>query len=181
MGTGLTDDVDKLDVDALGRQMNVVGGPPESALPKNVGLLFFGEDPRRFFPATQIDVVYFPEGAGGDQFEEKIFAGPLSQVTRDAISFIERNYVKETIIKHPDRPEAERFWNFPLAAIEEAVVNAIYHRSYEIREPVEVRISEEDLVVLSFPGPDRSIRMEDLAAGRAVSRRTKRAVMEFRE
>ena len=70
-----------------------------------------------------------------------------------------------------DRAEAERFWNFPYAAIEEAVVNAVYHRSYEIREPIEVRITPNDLVVLSFPGPDRSIRMADLRAGKAVSRR----------
>jgi ATP-dependent DNA helicase RecG len=136
-----------------------------------LGLLFFNEEPRRFFPATQIDVVYFPEGPGGDQFEEKVFVGPISQIARDAISYIERNYLKETVIKHPDRSEAERLWNFPLAAIEEAVVNAVYHRSYEIREPVEVRITGEDLVVLSFPGPDRSIKMDELSAGRAVSRR----------
>ena len=51
------------------------------------------------------------------------------------------------------------------------MVNAVYHRSYEIREPIEVRISPNDLVVLSFPGPDRSIRMADLRAGKAVSRR----------
>ena len=113
-------------------------------------------------------------------FDEKVFVGPLARITRDAISFIERNYLKETVIKHPDRPEAERLWNFPLAAIEEAVVNAVYHRSYEIREPVEVRITGEDLVVLSFPGPDRSIRMDDLRAGRAVSRRYRnRRVGEF--
>ena len=104
----------------------------------------------------------------------------MARITRDAISFIERNYLKETVIKHPDRPEAERFWNFPLSAIEEAVANAIYHRSYEIREPVEVRISAEDLVVLSYPGPDRSIHMKDLRAGKAVSRRYRnRRVGEF--
>ncbi len=54
-------------------------------------------------------------------------------MTRDAISFIQRNYIKETIIKHLQRAEAERFWNFLQAAIEEAVVNAVHHRSYEIR------------------------------------------------
>ena len=134
----------------------------------------------RFFPATQIDVVWFPEGAGGDRFEEKIFQGPLARITRDAIDYIERHYLKETVIKHADRPEAERFWNFPRAAIEEAVVNAVYHRSYEVREPVEVRITPDELVVLSFPGPDRSIRMEDLQAGRAVSRRYRnRRIGEF--
>ena len=54
---------------------------------------------------------------------------------------------------------------FPYAAIEEALVNAVYHRSYEIREPVEVRITPEELIVLSFPGPDRSISIEDLKMG----------------
>ena len=34
-----------------------------------------------------------------------------------------------------------------------------------------MRITPNDLVVLSFPGPDRSIRMADLRAGKAVSRR----------
>lgn len=160
--------------------MNVVGGPAESPWPKNVGLLFFNETPERFFPGVQIDVVWFPEGAGGNRFDEKIFKGPLARMTREALSYIERNYLHETVIKHPDRAEATRVWNFPYAAIEEAVVNAVYHRSYEEREPIEVRISHDELVVVSFPGPDRSIRMEDLQAGRAVSRRYRnRRIGEF--
>lgn len=169
-----------LDVEALGRRMNVVGGPVEMVFPKNVGLLFFNEHPERFFPVTQIDVVYFPEGAGGDHFEEKIFKGPLARITRDALSYIMAQYLKEVVVKHPDRAEAERFWNFPYAAIEEAVVNAVYHRSYEIREPIEVRIDKHELMVLSFPGPDRSIKLEDLQNGSAVSRRYRnRRIGEF--
>lgn len=102
-------------------------------------------------------------------------------MTREALSYIQRsNYLRETVIKHPDRAEATRVWNFPYAAIEEAVVNAVYHRSYEEREPIEVRISLDELVVVSFPGPDRSIRLEDLQAGRAVSRRYRnRRIGEF--
>lgn len=100
--------------------MNVAGGPAESPWPKNVGLLFFNEEPQRFFPGVQIDVVWFPEGAGGDRFEEKIFKGPLARMTREALSYIQRNYLHETVIKHPDRAEATRVWNFPYAAIEEA-------------------------------------------------------------
>lgn len=71
-------------------------------------------------------------------------------------------------------------WNFPYVAIEEAAVNAEYHRSYEEREPIEVRIGRDELVVLSFPGPDRSIRLADFAAGRAVNRRYRnRRIGEF--
>ena len=180
IGSELLTEARDLDMETLGRRMNVVGGPTEAVFPKNVGLLFFNEHPEQFFPATQIDVVYFPEGAGGDRFEEKVFKGPLARITQDALTYINNLYLKEGVIKHADRPEAERFWNFPLAAIEEAVVNAVYHRSYEIREPIEIRIDGNELVVLSFPGPDRSIRLEDLQAGKAVSRRYRnRRIGEF--
>ena len=178
----LADEAPALPLEALGRQMNVVGGASEAALPKNVGLLFFNETPEAFFPGTQIDVVWFPDGAGGDRFEETIFKGPLGRMTREALGYIQRNHLKETVVKHPQRAEAERFWNFPYAAIEEAVVNAVYHRSYEEREPIEVRIDRHELVVVSYPGPDRSIRLADLQAGRAVSRRYRnRRIGEFFE
>ena len=180
VGSGLLDDPQVRSLETIARQMNVAEGPDEALMPKNVGLLFFNEHPERFFPATQIDVVWFPEGPGGDRFDEKIFTGPLARITRDSLSHIQANYLKQTVVKRPDRAEADRFWNFPYAAIEEAVVNAVYHRSYEIREPVEVRITPEELVVLSFPGPDRSIKMEDLKRGKAISRRYRnRRIGEF--
>ena len=180
VGSDLLLEVPELSMEALGRRMNIVGGPSESPLPKNVGLLFFNDRPHEFFPATQIDVVWFPDGPGGDYFEEKEFRGPLAAILRDAVSYIGSNYVKEAVVKHPHKPEAERFWNFPIAAIEEALGNAIYHRSYEEREPVEVRIMPDELLALSYPGADRSIRMEDLQQGRAVSRRYRnRRIGEF--
>ena len=89
----------------------------------------------------------------------------------EAIDFIGRNYLKETVVKHPRQPETERFWNFPLATIEDALVNAIYHRAYEEREPVKVRITPQELTILSLPGADRSIPMEEVQTGRAISRR----------
>ena len=180
IGSDLASEAVDLPIESLGQRMNIVGGPPEAMFPKNVGLLFFNDRPHDFFPATQIDVVWFPDGPGGDHFEEKEFRGPLSIILSEAISYIGRNHLKETVVKHPHKPEAERFWNFPIGAIEEALVNAIYHRSYEEREPVEVRITSEELVVLSFPGADRSIRMEDFKNGQAVSRRYRnRRIGEF--
>ena len=99
---------------------------------------------------------------------------------REALDYIKRNYLSETVIKHPDRAEATRVANFPYEAVEEALVNAVYHRSYEIREPVEVRITAEELVVLNFPGPDPSIRLDQLRKGRAIPRRYRnRRIGEF--
>ena len=158
-------------MEALARRLYIVGGPDEARFPKNVGLLFFNDRPHEFFPATQVNVVWFPDGPGGDHFEEKEFRGPLAAILRDSVNYIDRNFLKQAVVKYPDRPEADRFWNFPLPAIEEALGNAIYHRSYEVREPVKVRITPEEILVLSFPGADRSIQMADLQQGRAVSHR----------
>jgi ATP-dependent DNA helicase RecG len=180
VGSPLAGPAKKLPLADLGRQMNIVDGPREALFPKNVGLLFFNPEPHRFFPATQIDVVWFPEGAGGDHFTEKEFRGPLGLMAHEALDYIRRNYISETVIKHPDRAEATRVENFPYAAIEEAVANAVYHRGYDVREPIEVRISKEDIVILSYPGPDRSVSLAQLRAGKAMPRRYRnRRIGEF--
>jgi ATP-dependent DNA helicase RecG len=165
----------------LGRQMGVIGGPDEAPFPLNVGLMMFNPEPYRFFPAMQIDVVWFPkEGPGGNKFSEKIFKGPLPRMTRDALDYIKRNFLSETVIKHPGRAESSRVENIPYIAIEEAVVNAVYHRGYDVREPVEIRIMHDELVVLSYPGPDRSVRLEQLRSGKAMPRRYRnRRIGEF--
>ena len=90
VGSDLLLEVAELSMEVLGRRMNIVGGPSEALFPKNVGLLFFNDHPHEYFPATQIDVVWFPDGAGGDYFEEKEFRGPLAAILRDAVSYIEQ-------------------------------------------------------------------------------------------
>lgn len=181
VGSELARQADQLSLLELGRQMGVVSGPGESPAPLNVGLMMFNPEPWRFFPVMQIDVVWFPkEGPGGNKFSEKIFKGPLPRMTGDALDYIKRSFISETVIKHRDRAEATRVENIPFRAIEEAVVNAVYHRGYDVREPIEVRIMHDELVVLSYPGPDRSVRMEQLRIGKAMPRRYRnRRIGEF--
>lgn len=181
VGSDLAQQAPRLSLIELGRQMGVVGGPEESPLPLNIGLMMFNLEPWRFFPLMQIDVVWFPkEGPGGDKFSEKIFRGPLSRMVRDALDYIKRNFISETVIKHSGRAESTRVKNIPFEAIEEALVNAVYHRAYDIREPVEIRIEYTDMFILSYPGPDRSVRLEQLRAGKARPRRYRnRRIGEF--
>nr|WP_314232621.1 hypothetical protein [uncultured Moraxella sp.] len=77
----LANDAKNMSIEELGERMNIIGGAKEAPFPKNVGLLFFNSHPEKFFPATQIDVVYFPDGASGDVIEEKIFKGILVHIT----------------------------------------------------------------------------------------------------
>jgi ATP-dependent DNA helicase RecG len=39
------------------------------------------------------------------------------------------------------------------------------------REPIEVPISPEEIVIVNYPGPDRSVRLDQLRQGKAVPRR----------
>lgn len=180
VGSDLMAEAPSLTTLELAQQMRIVDGASEALFPRNVGLLFFGKDPQHHFREARIEVAWLSDGSAGDKMEEKEFTGPLDRMLREALNFIQRNYLHEVVIKHSDRAEATRVMNYPFAAIEEALVNAVYHRSYEVREPIEVRITPEELTILSYPGPDRSINLEQLRAGRAVSRRYRnRRIGEF--
>lgn len=151
--------------------MNIISNLPEYVKPKNVGLMFFCMEPDRFFPYTQIDVVQFPHGLGGSDIIENTFKGPIHQQLRDALQFIKNTIITQKVIKYPDRAEADRFFNYPYAAIEEALSNAVYHRAYDIREPIEVRVEQDKIEIVSFPGPDRSVTQEGLKRFRVSNRR----------
>lgn len=172
--------VKDINFEELCRRMNIVGGATEHPLPKNVGLMFFNNNPEKFFPHTQIDVVKLPSGTGGNTLIEKSFFGPISQQIRDALHYIDTTVIEEFTLKHPTKAKADKFFNYPYQAIEEILVNAVYHRSYELREPIEVRILSDRITIASYPGPDRSIKIEALAAGSFVARRYRnRRIGEF--
>lgn len=87
------------------------------------------------------------------------------------MQYIRNVIITEKVVKHPDRAEADRFFNYPYAAIEEALSNAVYHRAYDEREPIEVRVENDRIEIVSFPGPDRSVTMEGLKSYRVSNRR----------
>lgn len=55
--------------------------------------------------------------------------------------------------------------------MEEALANVVYHRAYDIREPIEVRVEKEMIEIVSFPGPDRSVTKEGLKRYKVSNRR----------
>lgn len=52
-----------------------------------------------------------------------------------------------------------------------ALSNAVYHRAYDIREPIEVRVERDKIEIVSFPGPDHSVTQEGLKRFRVSNRR----------
>ena len=180
VGSSLYAESGQMDFAELCRNMNLISTLPEYTKPKNVGLMFFSLEPEKFFPYAQIDVVQFPDDLGGDQIIEQTFKGPLHQQLRSALLYIRNMVITERVQKLPDVAEANRFFNYPYVAIEEALSNAVYHKGYDIREPIEVRVLPDRIEILSHPGADRSISIENLKNYRAASRRYRnRRIGEF--
>ena len=117
------------------------------------------------------DIVQFPDGLGGDNIIENTFKGPIHQQLREALQFIKNSIVTKKIVKSADKAESDWVYNYPYAALEEALANAVYHRAYDIREPIEVRVEREMIEIVSFPGPDRSVTQEGLKRYRVSNRR----------
>lgn len=65
-------------------------------------------------------------------------------------------------------------------AMEEALANAVYHKGYNEREPIEVRVLPDRIEIVSHPGADRSITMDGLKNYRVFNRRYRnRRIGEF--
>lgn len=136
----------------LSRNMLIAKGPDEELRPINVGLLFFTQKPELYFSRCWIEVVVHKDFSGKG-FTETYFKGPIHQQLRDVLRFIQTTVIHEVIEKLPDRAEANRYFNFPFIAVEEALSNAVYHKSYEIGNPIEVQIWPDKIEILRFPGP----------------------------
>lgn len=144
-------------------------GPQEYFKPINVGLLFFTSDPSQYFPCARIEIVEFLDDVG-DNLIEKTFTGSLQTQIRSALQYIKNSIIKEKVTKVSGQAESNRFYNYPYEAIEETLVNAVYHRSYEIREPIEVSIRQDRIEILSFPGPLPPIDNNSLKQFRVTAR-----------
>ena len=136
-------------------------------VPRNVALLFFNLRPDHFFQGARIEVVGFPDDAGGDTLLERVFRGPLPDQIREALEHL-RGYGVEVVQKQDDRPEARRFHAYPAGAVEEALVNAVYHRGYDgPAEPIQVYVYPRRMEIISYPGPVAGVTMEQLNGGSA--------------
>lgn len=170
VGSNLYESSLKRPIEELAADMKLIGGPSEMKKPLNVGLMFFHERPDTFFSYARIEVVDKPDPTGLGM-TEKIFTGPLDKQLRDALSYIKNYIIKEKVNKISGQAEAERVYNIPYEAVEEALSNAIYHKSYQIGEPITVTMTPEKMEITSLPGPDRTISDEDIRNRKLISRR----------
>ncbi len=161
VGSDLENEIGNLHINDITRRMNIAEGSDENLLPKNVGLLFFAKHPQEIFPSAKIEIVTFQDEAGSN-YTEKIFTGGLHRQLKGALDYLKDVVIKENIVKSPAKAEANRNFNYPYDALEEALCNAVYHRGYDFDSTIEVRIYPSKIDIISFPGPLPPLNKEKL-------------------
>lgn len=182
-----SDLVHEQDTKSLYRHLDIAVPVNGHDVPKNAGLLFFSQDPEKWFRGARIEVVHFSDDAGGNIQEEKIFSKrPIHEQLHDCLAYLENMTVRR-IEKLPDRPTAISWVNYPTLALREALVNAVYHRSYENSpEPTKVYQYPDRIEIISYPGPVAGIEQrhfdnnERLPAVPARNRRIGEFLKELR-
>lgn len=155
-------------------EMDLLTGPTENRLIKNVAAMMFCEHPEKFFPVTQVDIVLFPQGSIENpdvMIEVPRIVGPVPKMIRETLSYLRTNVIKKRISKPTDDEKSDKVYNYPYQAFEEAVVNALYHRDYQEREPVEITVEPTHIDILSYSGPDRSITSDAIKAAKKLKAR----------
>ena len=173
-GSKLASQVKERGVESILEDMQLLVGPPEHRYIQNVALMMFCEYPEKFFMYTQVQMTVFPEGSiNNPSLSEDfpIIKGSVPQMIEATLERFKTLILREKVIKVKGQAEATRIWNYPYQAIEEAVVNAFYHRDYLSYEPVTIEIEPDCINIINFPGIDRSISDKSIEEGkRFVSR-----------
>lgn len=149
-------------------EMKLLEGEPERLRIKNVALMMFCEESDRFFPYMQVDIVKFPNGSVNDPnnfIEVPSIKGSVPSIIKRTMEKLQDMVIEERITKVDYQMEAVRRFSYPYQALEEAVVNAFYHRDYMSYEPVHIEIEPDCINIISFPGIDRSVPMEIVKKG----------------
>jgi len=168
--SGISDEQARtMDFKDLCESLQIIGGTPEFIRPKNVGLLFFSRNPEKYIPYARIEIVHFLDEVG-DNMEEKIFHGPIHKQLTDALHYLETQVIRKRITKIDGQAEAPRTYNYPFAALEENLSNAVYHKSWDDRNPIEVRVNHDSIQIYSMAGPMPPITNNDLKKERVVNR-----------
>jgi ATP-dependent DNA helicase RecG len=154
--------LDEMNTKELYRKLRIAVPVNGHDVPKNIGLLLFCENPEQWFSGIRIEIVQYAADVSGNVIEEKVFRGGIHEQLKNALNFLE-NISTAHLEKQSASFRVKGWVSYPIQALREALVNAVYHRSYESTpEPVKVYLYPDRIEVISYPGPVQGIRLEHL-------------------
>ncbi len=134
------------------------------------GAVLLSESPlrQRLFPYAKIECARF-KGVNTRVFlDQASIEVPLFAAPDLCIDFIKRNIALSSVVDDVYRKDR---WEYPLAAVREAVINAIIHRDYSILGS-DIKIALfDDMLEITSPGPlPDTMPIERLGSGRSEIR-----------
>lgn len=134
--------------------------------PRNFALLLFGRDPLRFTPGAHVVFSRYPGPDRSERYSDRqIIAGPVLQQIRTLKELLE-----EQARGHHDKAATEsHFSKYPMLALEEAMINALVHRDYELDEPVRITVFSDRIEIVSPGGLNFQVKPELFLAGKATA------------
>ena len=133
--------------------------------PRNFTILLFGKNPQRFFShAHTIVSIYNGTDRGTRHGERYELTGTIIEQAKDAIKILNnQSYV--AFDKVNGRANQVKY---PVRALQEAVINAIVHRDYQIPQPIRITVFSDRIEVLSPGSLHWGILKEDFINGKAT-------------
>lgn len=115
----------------------------------NGGILFFGKDPQKLVPYSEVKIARF-KGTNMTEFiDRKELHGTLPELIDEAEKFVKRNTRRATKIVGFEQVNIAEY---PYEAVKEAITNAVCHRDYFF-SGASVRVMiYDDRIVVESPG-----------------------------
>ena len=133
--------------------------------PRNFTTLIFGQDILRFFNEAYIIFSIYPGIDRSEPTAERIeITGNIILQARQCIELLTSK--SSTVFdKTSSKPNQRKY---PLRALQEAVVNSIVHRDYEIRQPARITVFSDRIEFYSPGGLPRAVDASKLREGKAT-------------
>jgi ATP-dependent DNA helicase RecG len=132
--------------------------------PRNFALLLFGKKPTSFFSGAWTKFSIYPGNDRSEPTSERHdLVGTIVEQTRKTLDLL-KTHSSTAFDKEAAEPNAPKY---PERALQEAVINAIVHRDYELDEPTNITVFADRVEIRSPGSLPRSVEKEKFLAGKA--------------
>ncbi|MGM0588080.1 MAG: ATP-binding protein [Bacteroidota bacterium] len=147
---------DKGDVEAILKRLGLI---IEGEL-THAAILLFGEDPQQYFPSAVVRIGRFRDEA--TIVADRTISGHLFNQVREAEEQI-KSMISRRYDISGDSFQRKDVWQYPLAAVREALLNALVHRNYfEMSVKTQLKVFDEMLWIYNPGKLPGSLKVEDL-------------------
>ncbi len=128
----------------------------------NAAILLFGKNPHRFFLQAEVKCVQLPGTEVCKPFPSyKVYNGNLFEQVDKSVAFV-LDIIKQAVIQQEHTPQFKRPFEIPVFAIQEAIINAVAHRNYNVSSGVQVMVFTDRVEVWNSGSLPPELTIEDL-------------------